>query len=232
MSNLFPGPNQIAYVGQLSLDLIIQSCGFKRVGFLSSPLVEPLVAMNVYGQGQLYTPFEVYQNHGFTIVQLRSPVLKGYGIEFASTLADWAQQFNQVFVLTSFDQSRRSDVQLRSVPFRVHHNNLSESMRMKVQLLDWIPLEPFENEFAEHPTVLPPGGGLTRFLLDEFEKKKRPFCILGWFTGRGDNSLVAHALADHLDQLLDLKRASKIDKWTVPVSWTVLQETTIEPRMF
>jgi predicted ATP-grasp superfamily ATP-dependent carboligase len=113
---LMPSPNGIAYLGQLSLDLIISTGQFQRIGYFDCPLVEPLTAMNTYGfGGQLYTAFELYKKGDVTIIQLRSNVIRGLGSAFASMLFEWIklQAFRRVVVATGLDQSRRNDAQLR-----------------------------------------------------------------------------------------------------------------------
>ena len=73
---------------------------------------------------QLYTALEVYQNANgkTTVIQQRSHVIKGFGIEFAKRYSEWIKSvgFSRVVVVTGLDQSRRSDAQLTGLQCRIH----------------------------------------------------------------------------------------------------------------
>ena len=46
-------------------------------------------------------------------------------------------------------------------------------------------LEPYVDEFSKHPTHLPPGAGLLRFILDEFKDGAMDMIVVSWFTAEG-----------------------------------------------
>nr|ACU20568.1 unknown [Glycine max] len=84
----------IGNVGQLVADLLISSMGSERVGYLDDPNVLPCVGNDAYGpfpQGDLALPLEAYDSlsNALTIIQQRSPVVKGMMIEFAKNMADF-----------------------------------------------------------------------------------------------------------------------------------------------
>lgn len=234
---VLPSPNGIAYLGSLAIDLLIatEECGFHRTGFFSCPFIEALVAVNVYKNNAcLHTAFEVYQNSArtITLLQLRSHVLAGFGIQFVSALMAWIemQRFKSMVLATGLDQSRRSDVQLQTHPFRVYSPVISPSNIVKIESTNIKILEPYTNEFAVHKSHLPPGAGLTRFILDWISANHEfnvNFLALSWFTADGgiaivcltlDNYEIAHRLADYLALFVGLGTVG----WNAPVSWDAL----------
>lgn len=187
---LMPSPNGLGYLGQLVLDLIINTLSFKRVAIENSPFIEPLTASNIYSRdGILYTSLELYQNSDgtITILQLRSSVIKGLGIEFSSMLYEWTklQNFDKVVILTGFDQACRNDKQLISHPSRFTGVNLKSNVEFDLESVGIHRLEPYIDEFAVHKSCIPPGAGLTRFLYDLFSSSKNELIILSWFTAEG-----------------------------------------------
>jgi len=66
-------------VGQLSVDLIVSTFSFEKIGLLDSEYVIPLIGNDTFtanGTGVLSTAVEVFQKPGITIVQQRAPVIK------------------------------------------------------------------------------------------------------------------------------------------------------------
>lgn len=100
----------IGNVGQLAVDLLISSTRAQRIGFLDDPNVLPCVGNDAYGpvpQGELALPLEAYESaaNRLSLVQQRSPVVKGMMIQFAQNLADFAVASGKkhVIVLSSLD---------------------------------------------------------------------------------------------------------------------------------
>jgi hypothetical protein len=62
---------------------------------------------------------------------------------------------------------------------------LPEAMREQLGSLKWTEMEEFVDEFAARKSLLPPGGGVTRFLVDELHAKQIPFLVVSWFTMDG-----------------------------------------------
>ncbi|KAF4366888.1 hypothetical protein F8388_013953 [Cannabis sativa] len=103
----------IGNVGQLAMDLLVSTMKPERVGYLDTPFVLPCVGNDAYvpvPQGQLALPLEVYESpaNGVTLIQQRSPVVKGMMIEFAKNLAEFAAARGKthVIVLSSLDFGR------------------------------------------------------------------------------------------------------------------------------
>ncbi|KAH7517904.1 hypothetical protein FEM48_Zijuj09G0113500 [Ziziphus jujuba var. spinosa] len=103
----------IGNVGQLAVDLLVSTLRAERVGYLDSPFVLPCVGNDAYGpvpQGDLALPLEAYEStsNALTLLQQRSPVVKGTMVELGKNLADFAFTSGKkhVIVLSSLDFGR------------------------------------------------------------------------------------------------------------------------------
>jgi proteasome assembly chaperone 2 len=215
-----PAPNGIGFLGQLAIDLLIHSFGFHRVGYLESSLIEQIVGSNCFSKEEntLYTAFELYQSpqhQGISILQLRSNCIQGHGVQFAKELNRWIEsnRFRNVILLTGLDKTRRNDAQLNSSPLRYYSKD--EMIQRKMNSLDVIELEPFENEGLPYVPLLPPGAGLTNFLLAE---NKLPTLVLSYFTEVGDNNQPAEQLFQTVVSFLSLPK----EQVKIPLSWSTL----------
>nr|DAD46887.1 TPA_asm: hypothetical protein HUJ06_016824 [Nelumbo nucifera] len=111
----------IGNVGQLAIDLLVSSMGADRVGYLDDPFVLPCVGNDAYGsasRGDLALPLEAYDSpsNALSLIQQRSPLVKGKMVEFAKSLADFAisSRKNHVVVLSSLDAGRRKRIDMSS----------------------------------------------------------------------------------------------------------------------
>ncbi|OWM79272.1 hypothetical protein CDL15_Pgr003444 [Punica granatum] len=111
----------IGNVGQLAVDLLISSLRAERIGLLDDPYILPCVGNDAYRpvpQGELALPLEAYDStsNGLTLVQQRSPVVKGMMIEFAKNMADFAVASGKkrVVVLSSLDFGRWQRIDMSS----------------------------------------------------------------------------------------------------------------------
>ncbi|XP_058069194.1 uncharacterized protein LOC131218588 isoform X2 [Magnolia sinica] len=111
----------IGNVGQLAIDLLISSIGADRIGYLDDPSVLPCVGNDAYRpvpEGNLALPLEAYDSpsHALTLIQQRSPIIKGMMVEFAKNLACFAAAAGKkhVIVLSSLDSGRRQKIDLSS----------------------------------------------------------------------------------------------------------------------
>ncbi|KAJ3027013.1 hypothetical protein HDV00_011468, partial [Rhizophlyctis rosea] len=50
---LIPGPNSVGNVAQLSIDILISTLVFERIGYLDSPYLTPVVGNDAYAQDRL-----------------------------------------------------------------------------------------------------------------------------------------------------------------------------------
>ncbi|XP_024531095.1 proteasome assembly chaperone 2 isoform X1 [Selaginella moellendorffii] len=104
----------IGNAGQLAVDLLISTYGMPRVGFLDDPHVLPCVGNDPFGpepRGELAVAMELYVDSAsdITVLQQRSPLVKGSTLKFAENLADWAKSegFENVVVLSGLDSGKR-----------------------------------------------------------------------------------------------------------------------------
>ncbi|KAJ3047711.1 Proteasome assembly chaperone 2, partial [Rhizophlyctis rosea] len=119
---ILPGPNSIGNVAQLAIDILIATLSYTRIGYLDSPYLTPVVGNDAYAEdkleGHVNTACEVYQGKTpsgtFTILQLRSPTVKGKGIQFSKALTQWihTSKFAEILLITGADGARRTDAQL------------------------------------------------------------------------------------------------------------------------
>ncbi|KZV52642.1 Clast3-related [Dorcoceras hygrometricum] len=109
----------IGNVGQLAVDLLISSLQAERIGYLDDPNVLPCVGNDAYTAspgGDLALPLEAYESlsSGLTLVQQRSPVIKGMMIEYAKNLASFsaASGKKHVIILSSLDFGKWKSVDM------------------------------------------------------------------------------------------------------------------------
>ncbi|KAK4551176.1 hypothetical protein RGQ29_032484 [Quercus rubra] len=111
----------IGNVGQLAMDLMVASTRAERIGFFDDPFLLPCVGNDAYGpqpQGQPALPLEAYDSssNALTLVQQRSPFVKGKMVEFAKNLADFAAATGKkhAVVLSSLDFGRCRNIDMSS----------------------------------------------------------------------------------------------------------------------
>ncbi|XP_077233182.1 clast3-like protein isoform X2 [Tasmannia lanceolata] len=111
----------IGNVGQLAIDLLISSMRAERIGYLDDPSVLPCVGNDAYGpvpEGDLALSLEAYASpsHALTLIQQRSPIVKGMMVEFAKNLAYFAAAAGKkhVILLSSLDSGRRQKADFSS----------------------------------------------------------------------------------------------------------------------
>eukprot|EP00890_Picochlorum_soloecismus_P003721 jgi/Picsp_1/434/NSC_00432-R1_proteasome assembly chaperone 2 len=110
-------------VGQLAMDILIESLGAERIGVLSHPFVLPSVGLYAYSHqeaGTLCHPLEVYRvrDSEYMLLQQRSPASAGCQEDFSKDLIHWLVQGAQVsrmWILGSLDASFRRDDEMQSV---------------------------------------------------------------------------------------------------------------------
>ncbi|KAJ0962542.1 hypothetical protein J5N97_027664 [Dioscorea zingiberensis] len=99
---------------KLAIDPLISFIGARRVSYLDGPSVLPCVGNDAYGpvpEGDLALPLEAYASpsHAITLIQQRSPVVKGMMVEFAKNLAHFISISGKkhVIVLSSLSSGRK-----------------------------------------------------------------------------------------------------------------------------
>ncbi|KAH9656470.1 proteasome assembly chaperone 2 [Citrus sinensis] len=122
-SNLILPALSIGNVGQLAVDLLVSSTGAETVGYLDDQFVLPCVGNDAYRpspRGGLALPLQAYESSssGLTLIQQRSPVVKGMMVEYAKNLADFAAASGNkhVVVLSALDFGRLQRIDMSSGP--------------------------------------------------------------------------------------------------------------------
>jgi hypothetical protein len=98
---------------------------------------------------------------------------------------------------------------------RFHSNN--QNFTAEVEKAGIEKLEPLVSPHTLYPNQLPPGAGMTQFVLNDLGDF--PWAVLCMFTGTGDNFTAAHYLAHAASQIMNLDRSSP---WITPKSWNAL----------
>ncbi|XP_004300040.1 PREDICTED: proteasome assembly chaperone 2 [Fragaria vesca subsp. vesca] len=224
----------IGNVGQLAVDLLVASTKAERVGYLDTPFILPCVGNDAYGpvpQGELALPLEAYDSSSksLSLIQQRSPVVKGKMIEFAKNLADYvaASGKKHVIVLSSLDFGRWQRIDMSSGS-QMHYlsSTNSDGTDDHCEQLGWKRLQeynpnqrswkylstlaednvmpedslPFEGEFEEEEYYYPSLPFAALFSC--FKAKGLKVTCLLCFCSEGDNTPDAFHLAEAACKLL------------------------------
>ncbi|KAJ7945996.1 Proteasome assembly chaperone 2 [Quillaja saponaria] len=247
----------IGNVGQLAVDLLVSSTGAERVGYLDDPNVLPCVGNDAYGpvpQGELALPLEAYDSssNALTLLQQRSPVVKGKMVELAKNLADFAAASGKkhIVLLSGLDFGKWQKVDMSS-GLQIYYlsSTNSDGTDDYCKHLGWKRLQDFNpdqkcwkylTDLAEGTAVREDDLSLEDELEDEDYYPSLPFASLfSFFKARGlkvtcllcycsegDNLPDAYHLAEATCELLSLSPSNFLGsgggKWLVPFSWKTL----------
>ncbi|XP_057783007.1 uncharacterized protein LOC131000885 isoform X2 [Salvia miltiorrhiza] len=111
----------IGNVGQLAVDLLISSLEAEKIGCLDDQNVLPCVGNDAYSPsplGKLVLSLEAYESSSsaLTLVQQRSPVIKGMMVAYAKNIANFAAANGKkhVVILSSLDFGRWRNIDMSS----------------------------------------------------------------------------------------------------------------------
>lgn len=62
---------------------------------------------------------------------------------------------------------------------------LNSDVEKRIAALGWKKIEAVHDEFAVEQSPLPPGAGLTRFIIKQMESEKQSLVVVSWFTCDG-----------------------------------------------
>ncbi|KAG6572009.1 Proteasome assembly chaperone 2, partial [Cucurbita argyrosperma subsp. sororia] len=240
----------IGNVGQLAVDLLVSTMRATRIGYLDDPFVLPCIGNNAYEpfpHGELALPLEVYEStsNALTLVQQRSPVIKGKMVDFAKNLADFIASYGKMHVvlLSSLDFGRWQQIDTSSGS-QIHYlsSTNDDGTDDKCEQMGWRRLQeydpqqrrwqylstlteakatpeddlPFDEELEEGD-YLPslPFASLFTFLKAKGVKVTCLFC----YCSEGDNIPDAFNLAEATGKLLGLSPGGEGIQWQVPFSW-------------
>ncbi|KAK4562890.1 hypothetical protein RGQ29_005396 [Quercus rubra] len=217
----------IGNVGQLAMDLMVSSTRAERIGFFDDPFLLPCVGNDACGpqpQGQLALPLEAYDSssNALTLVQQRSPVVKGKMVEFAKNLADFAAATGKkhAVVLSSLDFGSGLQTYYLSSTNSDGTDDYCEQLGWK-RLREYNPTQrcwKYLSTLAEGNAFLPFAA-----LFSCFKAKGLKVTCLLCYCSEGDNIQDAFHLAEAACKLLGLSpsnfHGNEGNGWLIPYSW-------------
>ncbi|KAH7660915.1 Proteasome assembly chaperone 2 eukaryotic protein [Dioscorea alata] len=257
----------IGNVGQLAIDLLISSTGARRVGYLDEPSVLPCAGNDAYGPvpvGDLALPLEAYasSSHAITLIQQRSPVVKGMMVEFAKNLTNFISISGKkhVIVLSSLSSGRKKkidppgDLQI----YYISSSN-ADGTDADCQRLGWKKLEEYDpcqrrwvhlKHLAEGNPVNEEMLSYEDELFDDDYYPGLPFaaifscckakglkvtCLL-CYCSEGDNISDSIQLADAACKLLGVNpnnfHGNQQGGWVMPLSWKTVYGPPADMTLF
>jgi len=217
----------IGNVGQMSIDLLASN-EFLKVGYIESPYVLPIcgndsVLVENNKNGDISINLEVFQrpNTSVTIIQQRAPVSKRYKQMFANELIIWAKNnnFKEIILLKSTNAIHRVDNQLFGSQLRFLEVNLFDQNTLQsLKAKGWQELESNSIEYTIEK------GSLTEKICNESTSKEISLLVLTIFCTEGNNMPEAFAMADYLNQYLNIHEG----QWKVPISWMAIEGKVLD----
>ncbi|CAL8237369.1 unnamed protein product [Boreogadus saida] len=237
----------VGNVAQLAVDLIVSTLSMKRVGYMHTDCLVPMVGPNPYATsaedaGELHTTAEVYRDaeKKLAVLQIRSPLIQSRSRKFRKLLVSWikASEFSRTVVLSSSHAYQRDDQQLKGTPLRYL---VTPAMRTAsgpaLAELGWVEMErlsPYPGLVEAEPRLSIPGGGVTKGLFTDGCQEELCLAVVLVFCSEGDNVPDAFTLVNHLNEWLLLVDNDKrgAQKWKVPGSWRLLFGSSHPPSIF
>ncbi|XP_042494227.1 proteasome assembly chaperone 2-like [Macadamia integrifolia] len=244
----------IGNVGQLAVDLLVSSMRADKIGYLDDPFVLPCVGNDAYEpvpRGLLALPLEAYDSpsNALTLIQQRSPVVKGMMVEFAKNLANFAASTGKkhVIILSSLDSGKRQKLDMLS-EMQIYYLSTvnSDGTDNDCERIGWKKLQEYNplqrswkylDDLAKGESLLEDNLSIEDELGDEDYFPSLPFsaifscckakglkvtCILS-YCSEGDNIPDSLQLAEAACKLLrigsDSFRGNEGGGWVIPLSW-------------
>ncbi|PWA41703.1 clast3-related protein [Artemisia annua] len=244
----------IGNVGQLAVDLLIASSKAERIGCLDDPNVLPCVGNDAYSfstQGDLVLPLEAYESpaNALSLIQQRSPVVKGMMVEFAKNLADFAVASGKkhVIILSSLDFGRWQTIDMSS-GLQIYYlsNTNADGVDDQCEKLGWKRMKEYDpnqklwkyldnlakgNASQDDLSLLEDDLGEEDYypslpfaaMFSCFKAKDIKVTCLLCYCSEGDNIPDAFHLADAVCNLVGLSpdtfKGNEGGKWVIPFSW-------------
>jgi proteasome assembly chaperone 2 len=211
---ILPSWNSVNQINTV-LDLLIFNTGFKKIGILESMFTVPMAGSDAFGGDGLCSAIEVYQKDNIILVQARSTIYKGRGIEFVNDLVAWIKSLDvaKVLIVSSADSGRKPD----------GAENWLAAVNCGFSGLDGMGISLLDVSVPSHlsvpvgNTLWPVGGGLTRWIYAKLKDCKINLGVLIAFCSEGDIRGIATHLAEKVNQLT---RQESIKLFKFPPSWT------------
>ncbi|KAK0140518.1 Proteasome assembly chaperone 2 [Merluccius polli] len=236
----------VGNVAQLAVDLIVSTLCMRRVGFLHTDCLVPMVGPSPYATsaktaGELHTTAEDAEKK-LAVLQIRSPIIHSRSRKFRKVLVSWikASGFAQTVVLSSSHAYQRDDQQLKGTPLRyLVTPAMQKTSGTALTELGWMEMEkvsafPGLVDTNAEPRLSVPGGGITKGLFTDSCQEELCLAVVLVFCSEGDNVPDAFTLVNHLNDWLLLVDNDKRgpQKWKVPSSWTLLFGNSHPPSIF
>eukprot|EP00732_Lithocolla_globosa_P004248 Lithocolla_globosa_v1_NODE_3811_length_1574_cov_5.762344.p1 type:complete len:264 gc:universal NODE_3811_length_1574_cov_5.762344:1415-624(-) len=213
----------IGSVGQLTMDLLINSLSLKHIGWLDDANVLPVVGNDAYGsptrtqKGTLALNLEVFQGEKFTLLQQRAPFCQGGAKKYAENLLKWIQesQFLYVVIVSGSDVRLAMENQLADRLVFSCSATLPDAIQKKAESL----LKTVDKK--ENGELMVRGTGIAKMMCGRCQQLDVPFLALFLFTTDGDNLMDGVTMANLLHTLLQFSVEDGFS-WVPPPSWSNL----------
>eukprot|EP01112_Ceratiomyxa_fruticulosa_P007307 TRINITY_DN1892_c0_g1_i1.p1 TRINITY_DN1892_c0_g1~~TRINITY_DN1892_c0_g1_i1.p1 ORF type:complete len:248 (-),score=39.53 TRINITY_DN1892_c0_g1_i1:87-830(-) len=221
----------IGNVGQLAVDILINTFELNRIGFLDHKYVLPVIGNDAFtpnGKGVLSTNLELYHNreHNLTVIQQRAPIVKGRSKDFTHDLVEWirSKEFKTVVLLHSADAAYRIDRQMFGGQLR-YFGEFSADLLVKleggtIRLED----ETIDSTLRK--------GSYSRSLLEALSLQKIPVLGLMTFCNEGDNIVDAINIAEWVNFIFQFRASKDRVQWKFPESWRLLQGDAFDQSLY
>eukprot|EP01117_Protostelium_nocturnum_P017264 TRINITY_DN7004_c0_g1_i1.p1 TRINITY_DN7004_c0_g1~~TRINITY_DN7004_c0_g1_i1.p1 ORF type:complete len:275 (+),score=99.30 TRINITY_DN7004_c0_g1_i1:36-827(+) len=223
-------------VGQLSVDLLISTFKFVKIGTLESRFISPICGNDPFsplGSGEITTALELFKHPSKSIyaLQQRSNVIKGFYRQFSEEVVNWIKQssFKEVIHLHSINADYRNDSQLSENQCRFSlpqfeegritnglQNPKNSFQIQRAKQLRWTSLE--SNSLFDSFTA----GTTAYYFVEQCNIVDIPLVSLICFCSEGDNIPDAIRVSQFVSEYFDLSQEKK--DWNLPHSWTALME--------
>ncbi|EFA84247.1 proteasome assembly chaperone 2 [Heterostelium album PN500] len=233
-------------VGQLSIDLILNTFGFKKVGYIHDEDIVPLAGNDTLtpaGKGVLSTAVEVYQftnrqNTTITIVQQRSPIIAGHINRFAEKLNQWIKQsgFSQLLFLASTNANKRIDTQLFGTQIRyVASDAVGDNQFIVDRIEKQCGVPPMERSVVIDGDLIELSDRLTglgrRLMTLATQENSKGIAMVAFilFCSEGDNTQDAIVMSNHVVQYTELTTETSNNNnntidFKIPSSWSLIKD--------
>jgi len=223
------------HVGQLAVDVLINTLGLKSVRVLDWLCVEPVIAYDPYensNRENLAFGIEVYEdsNSKLLVIQQRGNIVSGKRQEFVDQLLAFFknEQLKEIIVLTAFNAVERNDVQLSGDQFRYLSTILNSNQT------NWLALEERQDKHhhkfvRDRDRYYIAGGGIANRLFYTAQQAQIPITVLLTFTDVGQE--IQHA-SELLVRLNQWKKLRQIEQWQMPPSQRAWIETQTLPPIY
>jgi len=222
----------VGNIGQLAVDLLINSLKPVKLAKLDHPVFVPVNGSDPYDENEkdLTTAAELYVSHEkqLVIFQIRSLLIKEYCTDFLNQLTQWIQNclFAKTVLLTSCHSYERIDSQLVGSPYRYTATSSVKPETVETfRNLQWTSLETRRPVYSseDKEILFYPGGGFTNQLYKLCEELDIPMITLLIFCSEGDNMGGVLLVANELNRWLKVMSTTAADndtpRWKFPISW-------------